>query len=161
VHPESLQDLMALYFREMRAAIEAHSGRVEKFIGDAVVGIFGVPEAHEDDALRACRASIEMLAKLAGLNDDLEQRFGIRIAVRIGLNTGEVVGSRETFVTGDAVNVAARLEQAAGEGEVLLGETTYGLARALISAEPVEPLAAKGKAAPLKAYRLLAIAHGA
>ena len=120
VDPESVQELMRSYFDEMRAALERHGGTVEKFIGDAVVAVFGVPEAHEDDALRACRAALEMQARLAVLNEELERRFGTPIAVRIGVNTGEVVAgdasSRETFVTGDAVNVAARLEQAAGAG---------------------------------------------
>ena len=143
------------------AALERHGGTVEKFIGDAVVAVFGVPEAHEDDALRACRAALEMQARLAALNEELERRFGTRIAVRIGVNTRRGrrrrSASRETFVTGDAVNVAARLEQAAGPGEVLLGEATYRLVRDAVAVEPVEPLAAKGKSEPLRAYRLLEV----
>ena len=123
---------MLSYFHEMRGALERHGGTVEKFVGDAVLAVFGVPEAHEDDALRACRAALEMQARLAALNEQLERRVGKPIALRIGVNTGEVVaGTRQarTFVTGDAVNVAARLEQAAGSGEVLLGERTYRLVR--------------------------------
>src|SRR4051794_25816477 len=138
----------------MRAALERHGGSVEKFIGDAVVGVFGVPVAHEDDALRACRAALEMQSRLEALAPELERRFGAAIEARIGINSGEVVGSRETFVTGDAVNVAARLEQAARPGEVLLGETTWRLVRSAVTAEPVEPVAAKGKSAPLPAFRL-------
>jgi class 3 adenylate cyclase/tetratricopeptide (TPR) repeat protein len=155
VDPEPLQELMRMYFAEMRDALERHGGSVEKFIGDAVVGVFGVPRAHEDDALRACRAALEMQARLASLAPELDRRFGTGIEVRIGINSGEVVGSRETFVTGDAVNVAARLEQAARPGEVLLGETTWRLVRHAVRADPVEPVAAKGKAEPLAAYRLL------
>ncbi|MGI8606239.1 MAG: adenylate/guanylate cyclase domain-containing protein, partial [Gaiellaceae bacterium] len=124
----------------MRGALERHGGTVEKFIGDAVVAVFGVPQAHEDDALRACRAALEMQARLEALNEELERRFGTRSALRIGLNTGEVVAgdatSRETFVTGDPVNVAARLEQTAAPGEVLLGEPTYRLVREAVTVEP-------------------------
>jgi class 3 adenylate cyclase/tetratricopeptide (TPR) repeat protein len=155
IDPEPLQELLGLYFAEMRAALERHGGAVEKFIGDAVVGVFGVPVAHEDDALRACRAALEMQARVEALNPGLEERFGAGIEVRIGVNSGEVVGSRETFVMGDAVNVAARLEQAAGSSEVLLGETTWQLVRDAVSAEPVDPIEAKGKSEALRAYRLL------
>jgi class 3 adenylate cyclase/predicted ATPase len=155
VDPEALQELLALYFGEMRAALERHGGSVEKFIGDAVVGVFGVPVAHEDDALRACRAALEMQTRLAALNPELKRRFGVGLEVRIGVNSGEVVGSRETFVTGDAANVAARLEQAAGPGEVLLGEPTYRLVRRAVRVEPLGAVEAKGKAEPVGAYRLL------
>src|SRR5437870_13632298 len=111
---EAVREVMLRYFDEMRVAIEHHSGTVEKFIGDAVVAVFGVPVAHEDDALRAVRAAAEMRERLATLNDELERRFGTRIALRIGIDSGEVVAgdstSRQTIVTGDTVNVAARLE---------------------------------------------------
>src|SRR5262245_42854428 len=143
--PEAIRGLMLSYFAEAREVLERHGGTVEKFIGDAVVAAFGVPVAHEDDALRACRAALEIQARLSG-----------RIALRIGVNTGDAV-ARETFVTGDAVNVAARLEQAAGSGEVLLGEETLRLVRGAVRVERVEPLTAKGKSGPLDAYRLLEI----
>jgi class 3 adenylate cyclase/tetratricopeptide (TPR) repeat protein len=161
VDPETVRSLMLSYFHEMRGALERHGGTVEKFVGDAVLAVFGVPEAHEDDALRACRAALEMQARLAALNEQFERRVGKPIALRIGVNTGEVVAgdpsSRETFVTGDAVNVAARLEQAAGSGEVLLGERTYRLVRGAVEAELVPPLDAKGKSEPVAAYRLLQV----
>jgi class 3 adenylate cyclase/tetratricopeptide (TPR) repeat protein len=161
VDAETVRELMFSYFHEMRGALERHGGTVEKFIGDAVVAVFGVPHAHEDDALRACRAALEMQTRLSALNEEFERRFGARIALRIGLNTGEVVAgdatSRETFVTGDPVNVAARLEQAAAPGEVLLGEATYRLVREVATVEPVEPLTVKGKSAALPTYRLLEI----
>src|SRR4051794_35347104 len=103
VDAESVRSLMLSYFQEMREALERHGGTVEKFVGDAVLAVFGVPTAHEDDALRACRAAVEMRERLATLNEAFEQHFGTRIAVRIGVNTGEVVAgdasSRETFVT--------------------------------------------------------------
>ena len=104
------------YFREMRSVIESHGGTIEKFIGDAIVAVFGMPEAHEDDALRAVTAANDMAERLESLNERLQIRFGSRLEHRIGVNTGEVmVGGPiggDTFATGDAVNVAARLEQA-------------------------------------------------
>jgi class 3 adenylate cyclase len=161
VDPESVRDMMFSYFHEMRGAIERHGGTVEKFIGDAVMAVFGVPVAHEDDALRAVRASWEMRRRLELLNEELERRFGSRITLRIGVNTGEVVAGdatvRQSLVTGDAVNVAARLEQAASPGEILVGETTYRLVRDAVEVEPVDPLSVKGKSAPLAAFRLTGV----
>ena len=116
--PESLRRVMSRYFAEMRAALERHGGTVEKFIGDAVMAVFGVPAIHEDDALRAVRAASEMREALEVLNKELERDHGVSLAARIGVNTGEVVAGDhgDTLVTGDAVNVAARLEQAAEPG---------------------------------------------
>jgi class 3 adenylate cyclase/tetratricopeptide (TPR) repeat protein len=167
--PESLRSVLARYFEVASAAIERHGGTVEKFIGDAVMAVFGVPVLHEDDALRAVRAAAEVQAGVAALNDELERDFGTTLAVRIGVATGEVVtGTAERLATGDTVNVAARLEQAAQPGEVLLGEETLRLVRGAVEAEPVEPLAVEGKALPLPASRLVRVsadaparAHGA
>jgi len=146
--PEVLRALLARYFERMKAIIESHGGTVEKFIGDAVMAVFGIPAAHEDDALRACRAAVEMRDALPGLG----------IGGRIGVNTGEVVtGTSERLATGDAVNVAARFEQAAAPGEILIGEATHALASRAVVAEAVEPLTLKGKAAPVPAYRLLSV----
>ncbi len=143
--PEALRTVMGRYFDVAREAIERHGGTLEKFIGDAVMAVFGIPTVREDDALRAVRAAQEL-------------RDGVEIDVRIGVNTGEVVtGSADSLVTGDAVNVAARLEQAAGAGEVLLGAATYGLVRDAVDAQLLPPLEAKGKAEPLTAYRLAAV----
>jgi class 3 adenylate cyclase/predicted ATPase len=162
--PESVRDLMFRYFHTVRSAIERHGGTVEKFIGDAVLAVFGVPVAHEDDALRALRAAAEMRDRLERLNDELERRFGSRIALHIGVNTGEVVvgdpASNETFVTGDAVNVAARLQQAAQENEILVRERSLLLARDAVSVEPLEPLKLKGKSELLPVYRLLGVSPG-
>ena len=158
---ESVREIMSEYFHEMRSAIERHGGTVEKFIGDAVVAIFGVPTPHEDDPIRAVRAAWEMQQRVPALNDELDRRLGSRIALRIGVNTGEVVAgdasTRQSILTGDAVNVAARLEQAAGTGEVLLGDATFQLVRDAVSVEPVQPLALKGKAQPVAAHRLRGI----
>jgi class 3 adenylate cyclase len=163
--PESLREVIQRYFAEMRTVIERHGGTVEKFIGDAVMAVFGVPKVHEDDALRAVRAATDMQAALAVLNEELERDWRIRIQARIGVNTGEVVAADpetgSSFVSGDAVNVAARLEQAAEPGEILLGEPTYRLVRAAVVADPLDPLAAKGKAEPVTAYRLVVVAPGA
>ena len=157
--PESLQRVLGQYFERMREVLERHQGTVEKFIGDAVVGVFGVPLLHEDDALRAVRAAVELQAALAELNKELERDWGVTLQLRTGVNTGEVVAggasAGSALVLGDAVNVAARLEQAATPGEVLVGQTTWELVRDAIQAEPVAPLALKGKTQEVAAWRLL------
>jgi class 3 adenylate cyclase len=146
--PEALRALLAGYFERMRGIVESHGGAVEKFIGDAVMAVFGVPISHEDDALRACRAAVEMRDALRDLG----------IAGRVGVNTGEVVtGTAERLATGDAVNVAARLEQAAPPGEVLIGEETLRLVRAAVSVGERRRLDLKGKAEPVAAYPLLEV----
>ncbi|HET7138193.1 MAG TPA: adenylate/guanylate cyclase domain-containing protein [Gaiellaceae bacterium] len=143
--PEAVRAVMARYFEVARAAVERHGGTVEKFIGDAVMAVFGVPTIREDDALRAVRAAEEL-------------RDAVDIPVRIGVNTGEVMtGSGDSLVTGDAVNVAARLEQAAAPGEVLIGDATLALVRDAVDAELLPPLEAKGKSEPLTVHRLVAV----
>jgi class 3 adenylate cyclase/tetratricopeptide (TPR) repeat protein len=147
--PEALQALLARYFERMKTIVESHGGSVEKFIGDAVMAVFGVPVAHEDDARRACRAAVEMR----------EAFPEIGVEGRIGVNTGEVVtGTVERLATGDAVNVAARLQQASEPNGVLVGEATLALVREGVETEPlVEPLELKGKAEPVAAHRLLRV----
>ena len=146
--PEALRGLLSRYFERMKAIVERHEGTVEKFIGDAVMAVFGVPAAHEDDALRAVRAAAEMRDALPELG----------VQARIGLNTGTVVtGTEERLATGDAVNVAARLEQAAEPGEVLLGEPTLELVREAVEVESVAPLQLKGKTDAVRAHRLLRV----
>ena len=148
IDPEALRALLARYFERMGGIVEAHGGVVEKFIGDAVVAFFGIPVAHEDDALRAVRAAVEMREALPQL--------GVR--ARIGVNTGEVVTAKhESLATGDAVNVAARLEQAAQPNEILIGEPTLALVRRAVEVEAVEPLTLRGKSQPVPAYRLLSV----
>ncbi len=146
--PERLRALLARYFERMKAIVERHGGSVEKFIGDAVMAVFGVPVVHEDDALRAVRAAAQMREALPGLG----------LEARIGVMTGEVVtGTEERLATGDAVNVAARLEQEAQPGEVLIGAPTLALAADAIDVEPLEPLDWKGKGKPVLPYRLLRV----
>jgi class 3 adenylate cyclase/tetratricopeptide (TPR) repeat protein len=163
--PEALRRVMGRYFDEMAAVIERHGGTVEKFIGDAVMAVFGIPLLHEDDALRAARAAIGMREALAELNADLEREHGEGLAARIGVNTGEVVAgdpsAGQRLVTGDPVNVAARFEQAAGPGEILLGDPTYRLVKDAVEVEPVDPLTLKGKQERVPAFRLLAVSAGA
>jgi class 3 adenylate cyclase/tetratricopeptide (TPR) repeat protein len=143
--PEALRATMRRYYDEMRTILERHGGTVEKFIGDAVMAVFGVPVAHEDDALRAVRAAWEMREAVPALG----------LTARIGVNTGEVVaGEGDALVTGDAVNVAARLEQAAEAGDVLIGAQTRQLVRDAVQVERIE-VAARGKPEPVQAFRLL------
>jgi class 3 adenylate cyclase/tetratricopeptide (TPR) repeat protein len=145
--PEALRTRMRRYFADIRATIERHGGTVEKFIGDAVMAVFGIPVAREDDAFRAVRAAAEVRDAVAAHGFE----------ARIGVNTGEVVagGEDETLAVGDAVNVAARLEQAAAPGEILIGAETQVLVRDAVRVSAVEPLELKGKSAPVEAFRLL------
>jgi class 3 adenylate cyclase len=148
--PEALRRVLGRYFDEMELVIRSHGGTVEKFIGDAVMPVFGIPRLHEDDPVRAVRAAAGMRDALVVLNTELEHDYGVGIRIRIGVNTGEVVAgdpsSGQRLVTGDTVNVAARLEQAAAPGEVLVGGSTYRLVRDAVEVETVDPLELKGKA---------------
>jgi class 3 adenylate cyclase len=159
--PESLRAVMGRYFEAMREVLERHGGTVEKFIGDAVVAVFGVPTLHEDDALRAVRATIDMRGALARLNASLRDERGLEIEMRVGVNTGEVVvgdpragGSR---ATGDAVNVAARLQAAAEPGETLLGDSTYRLVREAVTTGELRRINVKGREEPVAVRALLAV----
>ncbi|MEP6808442.1 MAG: adenylate/guanylate cyclase domain-containing protein, partial [Chloroflexota bacterium] len=159
--PESLRGVMTRYFEVMREAIESHGGAVEKFIGDAVMAIFGVPTVHEDDALRACRAAVDINRRLTEMIPHFRDDRGVVIEWRMGINTGAVVAGDmaggQRIVTGDAVNVAARLESAAAPGEILMGAETHGMVRDSVSAEPVAALTLKGKSEPVPAWRLLSV----
>jgi class 3 adenylate cyclase/tetratricopeptide (TPR) repeat protein len=159
--PESIRGVMSRYFEEMQAVLERHGATVEKFIGDAIMAVFGIPAIHEDDALRALRAAAEMRSRLDVLNEELDREWNVRLRTRMGINTGEVVAgdpSRgQSFVSGDAVNVAARLEQAAASDEILIGERTKALGDSAIRVEPVEALSVKGKSEALPAWRLIEV----
>jgi class 3 adenylate cyclase len=162
--PEVLRAVMRRYFDTVRTIVERHGGTVEKFIGDAALAIFGVPQLHEDDALRAVRAATELHEALFGLNAELARDRGLAIQIRIGINTGEVLAgdaaSGEPFATGAPVTVAMRLQEAALPGETLLGETTQSLLREAASSEPVEPIDAGGSVGPVQAFRLVALGEG-
>ena len=158
--PEAMHEVKERYFTTMAAEITKHGGKIEKYIGDAIMAVFGLPLPHEDDALRAVRAAAGMQAALRGVNEDLSQRYGVVLANRTGVNTGEVVANDDPtadqkLATGDAVNVTARLEQAAPENEIYLGETTYRLVRDAVEVESVEPLELKGKSERVAAFRLV------
>ena len=150
--PEVVRATMARYFERMRTIAERHGGTVEKFIGDAVMVVFGVPRVHDDDAERAVRAGLAMRDELAELNREL----AVELAARVGINSGEAVAETSTasqfLVTGDVVNVAARIQQGADVGEVVVGALTEQLTRVAIEYRPHEPIVAKGKTAPLVAF---------
>jgi class 3 adenylate cyclase/tetratricopeptide (TPR) repeat protein len=158
---EALREVLALYFSAMKPVLERHGGTIEKYIGDAIMAVFGLPRMHEDDALRAVRAAAEMGEALEELNVILLAGFGVTLENRTGVNTGEVVtgegGGSQRLATGDTVNVAARLEQVAPVGEVLIGESTHRLVRESVQVMPVEPLTLKGKPEPVPAYRLVSV----
>jgi class 3 adenylate cyclase len=159
--PEALRGVWSRYHETAQTVLERHGGTIEKFVGDAVLAVFGIPVVHEDDALRAVRAAVELRTELDSLNDDLERAYGIRIGVRTGVHTGEVYagdpGQGDPFATGDAVVVAQRLEASAGSGEILVGDATIRLVRDAVTAEPVPALALKGKSEPVDAWRLLEV----
>jgi class 3 adenylate cyclase len=152
--PEALRHLMLRFFEEAAVVIERHGGTVEKFVGDEVMAVFGVPVVHEDDALRAARAAIAVQECVA----ELDRNSAVHLEVRIGVNTGEVMtgdpSAGHGFVSGDAVAVGKRLEQAAAPGEIVMGEATHRLIEHAVDATQLEPLALKGKTGEAVAFRL-------
>jgi class 3 adenylate cyclase len=161
--PEVLHGVLSRYFEAMLGVVERHGGTVEKFIGDAIAAVFGVPVVHEDDALRAVRAAVDMRTALDALNEELERDLGVRLRAHTGVNTGEVFtgpGVTGSLSAGDPGNVAARLQEAARAGEIVVGETTFQLVRDAVVAEPLEPLAVKGKKQAQTAYRVLGVEIG-
>jgi adenylate cyclase len=161
--PEELHENMRAAWDAIAVEIRASGGLIEKYIGDAVVAVFGAVDNEVDHPARAQRAALAILGALDRENERIAERTGRNLALRIGINTGlavaGAVGDKESEfgVLGDAVNVAARLEQAAEPGEVLVGDATYRLAPGLFAYEPHPPVAAKGKTAPLVAWRLLRV----
>jgi class 3 adenylate cyclase/tetratricopeptide (TPR) repeat protein len=159
--PEALGEVLDLYFTTTSRVLNRHGGAIQKFIGDAVVAAFGIPVVHEDDALRAVRAAIEMREALSRLNRQLKAGYGVELEIRMGVHTGEVVVrtavNDQQVLTGDTLNTAARLEQAAGPDEILVGEPTYRLVRDAIEVEPLDPLDLKGKSQPVPAFRLVRV----
>ena len=161
IDAEAMNEIKARYFSSMAAEIERHGGKVEKNIGDAIMAVFGLVRAHEDDALRAVRAAVAMKDTLATLNEELQRYYGVTLTNRTGVNTGEIVanidpGATQNLATGDAVNVAARLEQNAPANEVLIGEMTHELVRGHVEVETLL-LTLKGKSEPVPAYRVIGL----
>ena len=160
--PETLSQVLASYFDAMSEVFMRHEGASQRFIGDAVMAVFGIPTVHEDDALRAVRAANEMRAALRELNEQLDVRWGVRLQARTGVNTGEVIvgdpSQGEDFVSGEAVNVVTQLERSAPSREILIGEQTLELVRGAVLVQAVEPLKVEGKRQPVRAFRLLDVA---
>ena len=163
--PETLRQVMSRWFERMSEVLVHHGGTVEKFIGDAVMAVFGIPDLHEDDGLRAVRAATELRTALARLNEELERELGVHIGIRVGVNTGEVVAGDGTggqmLVTGDPVNVAKRLEEAARTGEILIGDATRRIVENAALLEPRDELTVKGKTGPVVAWNVLGVIEGA
>jgi class 3 adenylate cyclase/tetratricopeptide (TPR) repeat protein len=163
--PEALRRLLEQFFAAMREVLERHGGSVAKFSGDAVLAVFGIPQLREDDALRAVRAALEMRERLGELNGDLTATWGVSLEARWGINTGSVLvpegGGDLGVLVGDAVNTAARLEQAADPGTILLGESTYRLVGHAVTAEFLGTLELRGKLSATSAWRVLAVEAGA
>lgn len=155
--PETYRHVLARFYEVAKSTLERHGGTVQRYPGDAVVAAFGVPTLHEDDALRAVSAATELQAALVGLNDQLERSHGVRLRLRMGINTGETAVDDRSLVLGDTVNVAARLQQVAGTGEILIGQRTRDLVRHATTLEPVPRLLLKGKELPVPAWRLLGV----
>jgi class 3 adenylate cyclase/tetratricopeptide (TPR) repeat protein len=158
--PESLRDVMGSFFDAMREEIEAEGGTVEKYIGDAIMAAFGAPQSHEDDPTRAVRAAYRMLVRLVGLNEELSGSHDVELQIRVGINTGEVIAVTEArpgdaIVTGDAVNAAARLEQQAEPGQVLVSLRTARAAR-IFRFKPLGEVRLTGKEQPIEALELVA-----
>jgi adenylate cyclase len=159
--PEDVRALQSDLFKEMSAAIERFEGFVEKFVGDAVMGVFGAPVAHEDDPERALRAALLMRDRVAALNDSWARRIGSPLQLHIGVNTGPVVAGHigsgpgaAYAVTGDTVNTAARLQSTAGPGEILVSQSTHLLAQHAFHFVALGTVPLKGKAEPVVMYRV-------
>jgi class 3 adenylate cyclase/tetratricopeptide (TPR) repeat protein len=160
--PESLRMVMSRYFEQAVAVLERHGGTVNRFVGDEVMAVFGVPAVREDDALRAVRAAVELRACMSSVDSGL----GSGLEVRIGLNTGEVVASdlgagRGFGVTGDPVSLGKRIEQSAAAGEIMLGATTFALIAHAVRAAPLEPVRVKGKSREVRMFRFESVAEDA
>ena len=159
--PESLRRVQSDWFELAERTLEAHGATVEKFIGDAVMAVFGLPDTHEDDALRAVRAALELRRGLEDLNEQFEHDLGVRLAVRTGIATGRAVTGdatlRQSLVTGDVVNTAKRLEEAAGVDEIVVGAATQALVASAATLEPLPDLDAKGKRDTVRSWRVSAV----
>lgn len=159
--PEELKELMSRIFGEIAQVVTHYEGFIEKFIGDAVMALFGVPKAHEDDPLRAIRAAREIHAVVENIGSELEKKVGRSIAMHTGINTGLVVTGHVDMergihgVAGDAVNLASRLCDLAATGEILVDSDTYRRTEGHFAFEPLEPTAIKGKAQPVQAYKVV------
>jgi class 3 adenylate cyclase/tetratricopeptide (TPR) repeat protein len=162
---EAFRGLMERYFAAAEDAVTRHGGYIEKFIGDAVMAVFGIPKLHEDDALRAVAAAVELRDRVQALGEEFITAYGQTVVLRIGVESGEAVagvrGRDELYVTGPTVSTAARLEQVAPPGAVLIGNATYHLVRDAVVAEKHGTLALKGKRDKVTAWAVQRVIPGA
>jgi class 3 adenylate cyclase/tetratricopeptide (TPR) repeat protein len=160
--PEIVRGIVGDFFELARAEIERRGGSVEKFSGDAVVATFGLPQSHEDDPERAVRAAIAIRDGVAGIATDMHERHGVAVQARIGIEAGNVVVGDPfggaTMATGDAMNIAARLEQLAEPGQIVVGAAAWDHVRGLVSAEPLGELALRGREQTVAGWRVDSIA---
>ncbi|HEX4747559.1 MAG TPA: BTAD domain-containing putative transcriptional regulator, partial [Gaiellaceae bacterium] len=163
--PEALGTVFRSYFETVSTAITRHGGTAEKYAGDAVMAAFGIPIAHEDDALRAARAALDIRVAVAALNEQLVQRHRVGLEIRTGIESGEVVATstdaRQRLVTGEAVGIASKLESAAGSDEIVVGEVAARLIDHAAHLEPLGQVEIKGLSRPIAAFRLLALEEAA
>ncbi|MDR7518083.1 MAG: adenylate/guanylate cyclase domain-containing protein [Armatimonadota bacterium] len=159
--PEEAREVVGLFYTTVQQAVERFEGTVANLLGDAVLAVFGLPVAHEDDPERAVGAGLTMRDAMAGLNERLAADYGLDLAVRVGINTGEVVAASgvtfdRDFLIADAVTTAARIQQAVQPGTVVVGERTYRLIRQRFECQELPPLEVKGKTAPLRVWEVVA-----
>jgi class 3 adenylate cyclase len=159
--PEVLAHVTGDYYAAMKPVVEERGGTVVKFIGDALVVVWGLDGERDDDALRACRAALTMADRMPAFNAELERKRGVQIGMRSGIATGPVTVAGSRVVTGDTSNVASGVQGAAEPGETLLDDATYARVHETARAEPVGPVEVKGKTEPLHAYRLLTLGEPA
>src|SRR6476646_409806 len=159
--PETLREVLTLYFDEMRAVFESHGGTIDKIIGDAIVAVFGIPIRRDDDAVRAVRAGAETMRVPATLNTQLEANWGVRLVARTGVASGEVVVGDVTagqhVITGETMSVSSAMEQKAPPLEVLIDRTTHDVVREVVEVTPMGPITPKGTDRPTEAYRLISV----
>jgi class 3 adenylate cyclase/tetratricopeptide (TPR) repeat protein len=162
--PDEVTDLMNRCFERLTTTVSRFGGHVDKYVGDAMMVLFGAPVAHDDDPERAVRAALALQEELARFNQRMTQRAGVKLQMRVGINTGEVLAGRvgagefgQYTVMGDPVNLASRLEHSARVGHVLVGEATYRLTRSVIRYVALRPMSIRGKADPVQAYEVVGL----
>ncbi len=156
VDPEAVRSSLAPYFAMLQSTIDDHAGSVVKFLGDGVLALFGVPEVAEDDALRAVAAGVELQRRFRSFADDIRERHGVELGLRVGINTGElVIGADDADLVGDVLNTASRLEAACEPGRVLVGEDTWRLTRSNATYEVLGEVRVKGKADAVATFQVV------
>jgi len=161
--PEEVKEIMSRIFGEITRIIKKYDGFIERFIGDAVMAVFGIPKAHEDDPVRAIRAAVEILAAVEGISPQYESKIGRSLTMHTGINTGLVITGEVDIekgthgLTGDAINLASRLEGIADAGEIIVGANTYHLARSWFEFESLEPTKVKGKSEPISIFKVVSV----